>query len=287
MFIEPMLLQQKEQPYYDTNVIWEPKADGHRLIYSRINGELKYYTRHHNEITGRYPEIHDLPVDGDVILDGEIVCINPETGAIDFELISSRFQTKTPKKIVAAMQRLPVFFVVFDILYYKGQDLRNLPLMARKEILLSVIPDTMHITKTPFVEADGITLFDSIKNRNGEGCVSKKKDSIYVGKRSADWVKVINYQYAKVFLSGYKKEGFGWLASIEEKGKMRSVGTIELGVPPKCKKAFYSVSKTIITGEDRNFVFLQPAIKATVKFRNWTKSGMLRSPVFVDFDLSA
>ncbi|MFG0217267.1 hypothetical protein ACFU8X_29880 [Brevibacillus porteri] len=45
--------------------------------------------------------------------------------------------------------------------------------------------------------------------------------------------------------------------------------------------------KQLITGEDREYVYVQPQIKARVKMRNWTKSGMLRSPVFVDFILSA
>ncbi|WP_409178195.1 hypothetical protein [Brevibacillus fortis] len=48
---------------------------------------------------------------------------------------------------------------------------------------------------------------------------------------------------------------------------------IELGVPPTHKQAFYGVVKPLIAGEDRD--------------RNWTKSGILHSPVFVDFILFA
>jgi DNA ligase 1 len=40
-----------------------------------------------------------------------------------------------------------------------------------------------------------------------------------------------------------------------------------------------------MTGEDKDFVYLEPRW-ATVKFRNWTRSEMLRSPVFVDFVLT-
>ncbi|MBG9944390.1 hypothetical protein ABD77_20955 [Brevibacillus formosus] len=53
------------------------------------------------------------------------------------------------------------------------------------------------------------------------------------------------------------------------------------------KQAFYGVAKSIVTGENRDYVYIQPQIKASVKMRNWTKSGMLRSPVFVDFILTA
>ncbi|MED1800636.1 hypothetical protein [Brevibacillus porteri] len=66
----------------------------------------------------------------------------------------------------------------------------------------------------------------------------------------------------------------------------RLVGVIELGVSFTHKQAFYGVAKQLITGEDREYVYIQQQIKARVKMRNWTKSGMLRSPVFVDFILA-
>jgi len=36
---------------------------------------------------------------GDVILDGEIACTDPETGAIDFEPVMTRFQASRSDKI--------------------------------------------------------------------------------------------------------------------------------------------------------------------------------------------
>ncbi|MNW70749.1 ATP-dependent DNA ligase [compost metagenome] len=52
---------------------------------------------------------------------------------------------------------------------------------------------------------------------------------------------------------------------------------------PTEKKAFYGVSKALITGEDRDFVYVEPRIRARVKMRNWTRAGMLRIPVFERF----
>lgn len=129
----------------------------------------------------------------------------------------------------------------------------------------------------------GEDLYDLIVQRNMEGIVAKRKDSRYhAGKRTDDFVKIINYSYADVSIAGYRKGDFGWLAHVNG----RPAGVIELGVPPTHKKAFYGVANPLITGEDRDFVYVQPLIKARVKFRNWTKSGMLRSPVFVEFILS-
>ncbi|MDC0763512.1 RNA ligase family protein [Brevibacillus sp. AG] len=286
MFLEPMLLEKVDKPFDDSRFIYEPKIDGHRMVLSQIGGKTKLYTRHHNECTAQYPELLGLMIDKDIILDGEVYCID-EHGQVDFELVMSRFQTKGASKIAAAMKRLPVGLMVFDILHYDGQDLRVLPLMERKEILDRVVPDTSTIRKIQFIEKEGTALFNAMEQNDMEGIVCKRKDSTYVGKRSADWIKVINYQCTDVFISGYRKGDFGWLTSVvDTNGKMRPAGIIELGVPPVHKQAFRGICKQLETGEDKSFVYLEPRLQATVKFRNWTKSGMLRSPVFVDFVLN-
>ncbi|WP_281275125.1 hypothetical protein [Cohnella phaseoli] len=41
-----------------------------------------------------------------------------------------------------------------------------------------------------------------IKQRGMEGNVAKKMASKYVGQRSANWLKIINYTYATVQIAG-------------------------------------------------------------------------------------
>lgn len=269
-----MLLEQVDAPFSDGRYVFEPKIDGHRLILSRSNGVTRLYTRHNNDVTAKYPE---LIADGpDIVLDGELAVMDPDTGIPDFELTMARFQSKR--------SRLLVSYVVFDILRYDGADLRNLPLLERKAVLDRVITDTPTISKIAYVDGRGEDLYDIIVARNMEGVVAKRKDGRYhAGKRTDDFIKIINYTYADVQIAGWRKGDFGWLAHYNG----RPAGVIELGVPPAHKQAFYSVVKPLITGEDREFVYVQPMITARVKFRNWTKSGMLRSPVFVDFILDA
>jgi DNA ligase-1 len=96
-------------------------------------------------------------------------------------------------------------------------------------------------------------------------------------------LKIINYQHEEVYLAGYRKDEYGWLVQVEESGKKRPAGIIKLGGSAKKKKAFYTISKQLIIGEDKKFVYLDPRIKARVKFRNWTRHGMLRGPTLVDF----
>jgi DNA ligase-1 len=285
MFISPMLLEKSDTPFNSSTHIFEPKIDGHRLILTRMNGETRLWTHYHTECTRQYPELWDVPIDGDVTLDGEVCCLDPETGAIDFELVMERFQLKKHDKIQAVAARRPVQFVVFDILQHNGKDLRKLPLMKRKSILQNVLRPNKFFSNIMHIDDNGEDLYRLICERKMEGIVAKQKDSSYVSRRSHNWLKIVRYEEVEVFISGYRKEEFGWLAQVEENGKKRSVGIIELGVPPKHRKEFYGISKNLVTGEDKNFVYIEPCIKAKVKIRNWTRNGMLRTPSFVDFVL--
>ncbi|WP_338842032.1 ATP-dependent DNA ligase [Paenibacillus glucanolyticus] len=283
MFISPMLLETASGPFSHDDYIFEPKIDGHRLLFSQEGGRIRLYTRHETDCTQQYPELL-TPFDDDILLDGEVACTDPETGLVDFENVMTRFQAKKEQRIRQLMGISPVTYVVFDILRYKGQDLRKLPLMRRKEILSSITMPNPYFGVVPFIEGAGEALFEQMEAKELEGMVGKKMNSIYESRRSPNWQKVINWTYAEVFITGYRKEEFGWLTSVvTESGRLRPTGVIELGVPPKAKRAFYGVSQQLVTGEDKNFVHLEPRIRAKVKTRNWTKKGMLRSPAFVEF----
>lgn len=277
---EAMLLEKREDPFDDERFIFEPKIDGHRLLMTKHNDHIKLFTRHGNDVTIQYPELHNMPINcTSAILDGEVAYMHPETGMIDFELVMERFKTSKASKIKEGMLRLPVRFFVFDVLSVNNQDLRRKPLMQRKEILDDILMENDFYKRVIHVDGCGNDLFKIVQQRQLEGIVAKKKDSHYVGHRSDKWLKVINYTYAEVQIAGYRKDKFGWLAHY----KGRPVGLIELAVPATHKQAFYTIAQSIVTGEDRNFVYVQPTIKANVRFRNWYKSGMLRSPEFVNF----
>jgi DNA ligase-1 len=284
MFIPPMLLEKSDIPFNDPAFVFEPKIDGHRLIMTYKNGEGRLFTRHNNECTRQYPELWNPAVSGDdFILDGEVCSIDPDNGTIDFESIMERFQLSKQSKINAAAHNRPVHYIVFDVLRYNGRDLCRLPLIKRKSILDSIIKPNPFISVIPVVENNGTDLYSAICAERMEGIVGKRKDSQYVSRRSKDWLKIVRYEYAEVYISGYRKVEFGLLAQVEENGSKRAAGIIELGVPPKHKKAFYGIAKQLITVEDKNFVYIEPSLKAKVKFRNWTRNNMLRTPTFVEF----
>lgn len=280
MFISPMLLETAPAPFSDENYLFEPKIDGHRLILSKVQGQTKLYTRHNNDCTLQYPELVNISMD-DVILDGEVAATD-ENGRVDFEGIMERFSMRKVDKIQKAANTKPVNYVVFDILRYRGEDLRGYPLHKRKELLATVNYGNSNIARVPSIEANGEQLYSRIEALGMEGIVAKRANSIYVSSRSSAWLKIINWTYADVYISGYRKGDFGWLAA-DERG--RPLGVIELGVTPRHKMAFYGVRDQLKRGEDKDYVYLEPRIKAKVNIRNWTKAGLLRNPVFVDFIL--
>ncbi|WP_127581000.1 ATP-dependent DNA ligase [Paenibacillus koleovorans] len=284
MFISPMLLETSQSAFSHPDYIFEPKIDGHRLILSRQGGDTRLYTRHHNDCTMKYPELFDLAEDN-IVLDGEVACVDRLTGAIDFESVMERFSARKAEKVLRPSATLPANYIVFDVLRYKGQDLRGWPLMRRKQLLSSIDFSNPRISVVPYIEREGKRLFAEMVDRQLEGMVAKRKESAYVtGQRSPAWQKVINWSYSEVVLTGWKKSEFGWLAAITDPaGRYRPAGVIELGVTPTQKQAFYSVIRPFVTGEDRDHVYVEPWIRAKVKMRNWTKRGLLRSPVFVEF----
>ncbi len=285
MFISPMLLQTAPRPFSHSDFIYEPKIDGHRLIYSQQDGKIRLYTRHNNDCTRQYPELQ-LPFSDDIILDGEVACVDPATGVSDFEAVMSRFQSRRANKILKLITTLPAYYAIFDILQYKGQDLRGLPLLRRKEILAGLSLPSGSYGVVPHVDGAGEALFEQIKARGMEGIVGKRKNSLYeTGRRSHAWQKVINWTYVEVYITGYRKHEFGWLAAVPSgtSGKLRPAGIIELGASPLHKQAFRGVAPQLVKDEDKEFVHLEPRLRAKVRMRNWTKSGLLRTPVFEEF----
>jgi len=76
-------------------------------------------------------------------------------------------------------------------------------------------------------------------------------------------VKVINYQYATVGITGFRKSEFGWLLQFPD-GK--PAGIMELGVPAEARMAVYGLSKMVACKEVNDFVVFPKPLKCKVKY---------------------
>lgn len=278
-----MLPQKQDRPFNDERYIFEPEVDGHRLQLSLENGIVRLFTRHGNDVTDRYPELHRVPLeDGtDAILDGSIACLDPATGLFDIELLAARSKLVKPMSVLEASVSLPVHYFVFDLLRYKGRDLRSVPLEERRSLLGQVLAPNRRVTPLPYVDTDGVSLYEQLAKNKAGGVVAKAKKSVYENGPSGYWIHIPYYEHAVVQIVGYRKNQFGWL--IRHRG--RDIGLLEKenGVSAAHINAFYGVSKCLSPREDGNFVYVEPWIEARIRYRGWTREGRFHEPEFIDF----
>jgi DNA ligase-1 len=273
LFISPMLLHKASHPFDDDEYITELKLDGIRLILSKFNNTIKLYTRHNNEVTSKFPELLNLDIPDGTVLDGEIIVTDPQ-GKPDFEAMMERF--------VSRKSEHQIQFCVFDIIYFEGKKV-TLPLVERKELLDSILEQSETVIKVQWSYGNGEAYFDLVKQQGLEGVVLKRAASKYqINKRSKDWLKVINYQYADAIITGFRKDEFGLLLGIEKGNRIKPAGIMEF-MTPDARKQFYQQYQDLILEENKKFVFLEPKLKCRVKFRNYTKAGLLRIPSFVEY----
>jgi DNA ligase-1 len=285
-FIPPMLLDTRSEPFDSADFLFEPKANGVRLLYVKTADRTLLYTRHGTDITSRFPELLTLDFPAGTTLDGEVVCYDTENPlAEDFEVTMARLNTTKASTVKAVSIKRPCTYIVFDILAHKGEPVTQLPLMVRKALLASVVADTAHIKKVLSVPDVGITLFDTIKKFELEGIVAKRKESVYsVDRRPKDtWYKIINWRYAECYIIGYRKGSLAWHVAVERGGDLEMVGTAEFGISPDHRAAFYGVAKSIIISETRDSVWIQPLLRCRIKHRGYLRSGNAMTPVFVGF----
>jgi len=180
-----------------SNFIIEPKLDGSRHILKCENNELKIL-RDSGRIKNKvFPELTQIKLPDNTILDGEVCYLKSDLVA-DFYQLLPRENLTNQIKIDVLSKKYPLTFVAFDILKYQDKDLRNLPFDKRREILDSIpTNDRFKIIKQ--YSYDEINKLD---RTNMEGIVLKKPDSYY----SDNWFKHKFYVETDFNVIGYTSE---------------------------------------------------------------------------------
>lgn len=170
-------------------------------------------------------------------------------------------------------------YCVFDIIYYKGKKVTSLPLIERKELLMELNFNSNLVVPVQWMEGYGVQYFNLVKEMDLEGIVLKEKDSKYeINKRSNKWLKVINYKYTDVLITGILKKDQPFLLSSLE-GNNQNIGVMEF-VPIQDRKQIYKEIEKQGTTENDKVIYFKKGIPVNVKFRNWTSKGKLRIPSF-------
>jgi DNA ligase-1 len=174
----------------------EHKWDGIRGQVILRGGEHHVWSRGEDLMTDRFPEFQQLVdfVPDGTVLDGEVLAFADEK-PLSFNALQSRIGRKTvPKKLLT---EAPVILMAYDILEWKGQDIRHEPLATRRAILdqlVASIPDTAPLRTSPPIAAenwDNLAAEREISRDIGsEGLMLKRRDSPYLaGRKKGDWWK--------------------------------------------------------------------------------------------------
>jgi DNA ligase-1 len=179
--------------------IAEWKWDGIRGQVIKRNNQVFIWSRGEELITDKFPEIKNLAEnlpDG-TVLDGEIVCMQSGLSAIkpqSFATLQTRITRKTLTKKL--LQDAPAAFIAYDVLEYASKDIRQTPLLQRKEILQYLVSSYAHPSfyLSPIISFNSAQELVQIKNtarKNGsEGLMLKQLNSVYeTGRKKGYWWK--------------------------------------------------------------------------------------------------
>lgn len=301
--IYPMLANIAEKPFDDQNWLFEIKWDGYRAVSFIQNGKVRLVSRNQNDLSGRYPELQQLPnfVNAkNAILDGEVVALD-EQGRPSFSLMQQRTGIRQHGRQAAPRRDLPIMYFVFDIIYLDGYDLRKVNLDARKKILRDVLRDGGIVRYSDHYSGQGVALFNAAKEKGLEGIIAKSRNSCYEERRTREWLKIKITQTVDCVIGGYTdpegaRQYFGALVLGLYNGKKQliHVGNAGTGFNQNMLKEMSARLKELDAGknpftgpvEPRKVHWVKPVLVAEVKFTEWThetdEGGLkLRAPVFM------
>jgi bifunctional non-homologous end joining protein LigD len=295
-WIDPMLASPGGKLFFDPDWIYEPKLDGVRCLAHKRGRDVKLYSRNRNIINDRYPEISEAlreqPADA-FILDGELVAC--EGNRSSFSLLQSRFRVSDPA--VASDTGIKTYYYVFDILYFEVYDLTRFPLLGRKELLEKAVSytDTIrYLSRIP--EADEEYFLEACR-KGREGLIAKRADSLYISRRSSDWLKFKCVREQEFVIGGYTepkgtRTGFGALLLGYYEGRsLRYAGKVGTGFGESTLKDLYRRLSGIEQDrspfdddpDERHVHWVRPELIAQVGFAEWTQDGRLRHARFKGF----
>lgn len=191
-----MLAQPEEDPAeivaaLGVGAFADDKYDGIRAQIHTDGDTVRIYSRTLDDVTHRFPEVEHAAreLGQSVILDGEIVAFTDRI--LPFAVIQTRLGRKKISDRLLA--EAPVVFFAFDLLFFGGQPLFELPLRERLDSLhglrLNAIIRAGH--QTTIRDAAHVDeLFEAARARANEGLVIKDPESIYTpGRRGKSWLK--------------------------------------------------------------------------------------------------
>ncbi|MFC7526339.1 DNA ligase D [Parapedobacter sp. GCM10030251] len=245
--VKPMKATLIDEPFDDPDWVYEVKWDGYRAIARVTKTGVKLVSRNSIPFDKYYPILDLLKTWRiNAVIDGEIVVLD-DKGLSDFGALQN-WRSEADGNLV---------YYVFDILWYEGKNLMDLPLFERQAILQDILPtDDKRMRLSKVFAARGIEFFDAAEQVGLEGIMAKKADSRYTSDlRSKEWLKIKVQRRQEVVIAGFtRNEGtskaFSALVLGVYDGKtLRYAGKVGTGFSDKQQQDMMKLFKPLITPE--------------------------------------
>lgn len=201
--VRPMLAERLSDPREilqkaGGKAIAEYKYDGERAQIHKYDGKVEIFSRRLENITSQYPDIVEAAkkyIEGkEVIVEGEIVAIDPETG--EMRPFQELMRRKRKYDIEKYVEEIPVKVFLFDILYRDGEELLDKTFLERRKELEEVIKPNDILRIATYIVTDNVDelekFFYKAIEDGCEGLVVKSvsENAIYqAGARGWLWIK--------------------------------------------------------------------------------------------------
>jgi bifunctional non-homologous end joining protein LigD len=286
-FIPPMLATITGGPFDKADWLFELKLDGYRVVTTKNEDQLNLYSRNGNLFNEKYPSIARAlqKLNADFVIDGE-VCYMDNDKKPDFQKLQHDYAHEKA-----------LHYYIFDLLWLNGHDLKEVPLILRKSLLKELLKNPpANIHYLDHVEKAGIEFFNEIKAQKLEGIMAKNKKGIYYpGLRSKDWLKIKTSLRQEMLICGFiasEKTGMKFssvLCAVNKDEALVYTGKVGTGFSDEDQKALHkkmlnlNISEPAVENppKDKNITWVKPELICEVRFTEWTKSGVMRHPVFM------
>jgi bifunctional non-homologous end joining protein LigD len=304
----------------DARWAYEIKWDGVRSLAFHDGAAFKLLSRNQLDATFRYPEIVELGRAlgrRTAIFDGEIVALDAH-GEPSFPLLQKRMNVTRQASVDKAAKEVPAVYMLFDVLYLDGRDLRRRPWHERRALLEALKPVLPPACRVPPVQLGaknrnhgGLDMLEVAREQGLEGIVGKRVDAAYEeGQRSGAWVKIKLVQRQELVVGGWVPEvsldgtvkpdevgalilGFYEPGAGKKRGaKLHLAGAVGTGFTAQTSREMVARLKPLATAaspfhEDaaiRKFrapvQFVTPKVVIEAEYRRWPAGGLMQQAAF-------
>ena len=302
--LEPQLATLVESAPEQGDWLYELKFDGYRLVVRLEGDDVKCITRNGHDWTDKMPKLaaslKTLRLES-AWLDGEIIVPNAE-GIPDFQLLQGAFEGRDRRVARGVPEASPnaaaIVYYVFDMPFYAGFDLRDVPLVERRALLQQLMKKntSSNLRFSDAFDAPSKELMTSACKLGFEGLIGKRANAPYQSRRSSDWIKLKCGKRQEFVICGFtepkgSRTGIGalLLGLHDTKGQLQYAGNVGSGfnerVLAELREELEKIEVNVRPFDGQTSVagkphWVKPELMAEVSFADWTNTNRIRHAVF-------